>query len=519
MRDCSKVILYNRLGLMNLPSQNRRPGFSLAELVISIGVLVLMMGLAGQVFSITIKSTGQATALTEITQQIRVFEETLREDLRNVEPGQSIMLIEGNPVNAYWSQLGKESDDNDSPKDGYGFLRDPLREKVDANGNAQLESPRADVLMFFTARTATSQVNPAVSSRVQQVVYSHANLGEYSPDPTQEMTITQEFSNANVFGLSNGAVLLPAQQWHLGRRSVLVLPNGLGDIAGAVSWNDLVDSDDGLGIKSLVDGEVDIVSDFRFEDIIIRPFDPKSEWDTKEPWYLPAVFGDTSNSARQEWHKPSSRSLLDSNPPAMMANRMGSYFLPHCASFKVEWSLDPRSPFVNGRLDGTTEVFWIDPGYDSGTPDDPSDDDPLHALRARFEALEDADACSNKKHPQHRFCINLSSLLCEQTSHGDDWPPGNYQKYSLSDRFVGRTCNPIGDGKQLSESDSIWPQLSSDGRKPNVATFTALRPGASGGFVTDDIWPSALRITIDLYDREGRLERPIRHVMVIPVGG
>ena len=31
--------------------------------------------------------------------------------------------------------------------------------------------------------------------------------------------------------------------------------------------------------------------------------------------------------------------------------------------------------------------------------------------------------------------------------------------------------------------------------------------------------PAALRITVDVFDRERRLDRPIRHVMTIPVGG
>jgi hypothetical protein len=143
--------------------------------VISIGILILMMALAGQVFSITIKSTGQATALTEVTQQLRVFEETLREDLRNVQPGQSVMLIQGNPVNAYWTQLGKEADDDGKPDTGYGHLRDLEREKLDSlgtpvilNGNEVLVEPRADILMFFTARKATSFVDPSVSARVHR---------------------------------------------------------------------------------------------------------------------------------------------------------------------------------------------------------------------------------------------------------------------------------------------------------------------------------------------------------------
>ena len=40
---------------------NRRAGFSLAELVVSVGILVLMLSLVGQVFHLTVRSTGKVT--------------------------------------------------------------------------------------------------------------------------------------------------------------------------------------------------------------------------------------------------------------------------------------------------------------------------------------------------------------------------------------------------------------------------------------------------------------------------
>ena len=45
------------------------------------------------------------------------------------------------------------------------------------------------------------------------------------------------------------------------------------------------------------------------------------------------------------------------------------------------------------------------------------------------------------------------------------------------------------------------------------------RPGQEDVHFTDPLFPTALRITVDVYDRAGRLERPVRHVMTIPVGG
>src|SRR5438046_2828059 len=96
-----------------------RAAFSLAELIISIAILLLMLSLAGQVFNLTVHSTGQATALTRVNQDFRVLEQTLREDLRHVQPGQSVMVIQGNPVNAYWTRNGKEVDKHSDPSKGY----------------------------------------------------------------------------------------------------------------------------------------------------------------------------------------------------------------------------------------------------------------------------------------------------------------------------------------------------------------------------------------------------------------
>ena len=477
-----------------------RGGFSLAELVISIGVLILMMGLAGQVFSITIKSTGQATALTEVTQQIRVLEETLREDLRNVHPGQSVMLIQGNPVNAYWTQSGKDADDNGDPSDGYGHLRDLEREKLDFGGkpvfdvnrNPKLDQPRADLLMFFTARKGTSSLNPAISSRVQQVVYGHADLGEYGLDPGGGIGITSALPAQSSVGIAAAPFLVPAQQWHLARRSLMVvpLPGTTPPLAFAAQQN------------LFAQGAEDVLWGVDYNKDVLRPRyngdDPVGP-----PWFLPKVLVPTNQPMSM------TRSQLDTSPPMMVSNRMGAYFLPNCASFKVEWSLDPDSPFVRGRLDGTSEVFWFDHG-DMGDRGRLTykDADPLYSLQKRIDELKSkTDAASKALRRQ------LDSLLCEQTVHADG------SAYSLADRFRGVTCKMVTDPTYQPDPNFEWEQLSSDKRLPNPAAFTALRPHVDSPVeVPDDIWPGALRITVDMFDREGRLDRPIRHVMVIPVG-
>ena len=501
-----------------------RPAFTLAELVVSIGILVLMMSLAGQVFNITVKSTGQGTALTEVMQQLRAFEQTLREDLRGVQPGNSLILIQGNPVNAYWTQNGKDADDDPTadgagPFTGYPHAADPEREKTDGSGNAV--QPRADILMIFTARPGVSFVEAGTSpltSNLQQVVYGHAELGEYVPSGAnnpkyQFEEVPTAFPTDTLAGAeypSDKKVSpVPAAQWHLARRSVLLLPTD-----PPTALTPPVTSLDDL---RLLEGQTDVIGNFRYEDQVLRPqLSPATGLPIGEPWFLPAIFGDVTKPYAQ-WKKPFLRSKLDPSPPALYASRIGDYLLPNCASFKVEWTLSPRSEFVAGRLDGVNEVFWFDPG-DNGDPKDTvKKPDPLRSLGDRVAALKPggSTACAASDTACKNLLKNLDSLL-NQRSYWDASPA-----YSLSDRFRGRVGS-LGDS-------NAWDQLAPDKNRPNLVVFTATRPapppaGAPAGTpasepVLDPMFPGALRITIDVFDKERRLDRPIRHVMVIPIGG
>ena len=532
------MFICNRLRSIRT-QRERRKAFSLAELVISIGILVLMMSLAGQVFNVTIRSTGQAIALTEINQSLRAFEESLREDLRQVQRGRSVMVIQGNPVNAYWTQGDKEADADGDPLTTYNHTSDPHREDI----NGDLVSPRADMLMFYTARRGTSYVDPRVTSNLQQVVYGHAELGEYVPGggaagPYQFVPLTDPFFPTEKFrGLDypspTEVMDIPASRWHLARRSVLYLPtvaprpptmpvgseplnfptqnNGQPIIAPA---DVLVGAAD---VPRLLQGQVDVIGLASYEALVLRLLDP-----TAGPWFLPPILA--APSGEIELANPTfGRSQLDVTPPALLADRLGHYALPNCASFKVEWSLDPRSAFVAGRLDGIREVLWIDPG-DNGVPGVAgSQPDPLRSIADAIERLtaEGQTAPSTTRPSFDRKIANLRSMLYDRSfdgSYDDDDTDrcseleGYRCKYSLGDRFRGPNHSD-------SNQAFAWPTLSPDGVRANLVAFTATRPGPLGSEpVPDAIFPAALRITVDVYDDLGRLERPIRHVMIIPVG-
>ncbi|UCC31847.1 MAG: type II secretion system protein [Phycisphaerales bacterium] len=474
----------------------RRSAFSLAELVVAIGVLLLMFSLAGTVFNHTIQSTGQARALIDVSQTLRAFEQTLRADLERVVPG-SVMLIQANPVNAYWTRQGREADNDGNPDPalgGYPHLSDPARE--DADGN--MVKPRADILMFFTSLKGTSYVYPDVTSNLQQVVYGHAELGEYvwnskggkydfQPGPTA-------FPEEKGYPSSTAVSRLPAEEWHLARRGVLLLPTN----------PDPERPPPNLGDPTILQSERDVIPVSK-ANVVEVGFElhhhAQTPW-SGPPWYLPRAF--YYHDGADPLDDPFSRSLLDATLPPTLAERLGHYFLPDCASFKVEWTLNPHSDFVGGRLEGTREVFWFDPGrFD---PDDLK----KHPL-AELEAARDAAA--------GQLRINLENLLDDRTLH---WDGG---RYSLSDRFLGQRLQE----RRTGDPDRGWPELAlsfapelGSAVRPNLVVFRPdpAKGGGGGAFdVVEDIYPSALRITIDVFDKERRLERPTRHVIVAPVGG
>ena len=494
----------------------RRRAFTLSELVVAIGILLLMLSLAGQVFSLTVKSTGQATALTKVSQLLRALEDTLREDLRHVQPGQSMLLIQGNPVNAYWTKEGKEADIDVNPANGYPHVSHPTLQ----NTMGLPVSPRADILMFFTARRAHSFVYPDVSSGLQQVVYGHATPGEYVPagggnytfkqnQPIGQPQVFPVDSDLDNYPSDDDVSPVPAVEWHLARRGVLLVSTPPPPGANP-PWTNAKEPDPdlpsvrgrdlayGLASRAILNGETDVIGNFNYDEWVLKPgvFLDDVAKAGDDPWDLPTIFNGLKAMLSDRvtgTDVPFMRSLLDPTPPARRAARLGHYLLPRCASFKVEWTLDPRSEFVAGRLDRTTEVYWFDPGAP----------DPLAELRAAIDA---AQAAGN---------IELHAALNDLLNLPTARPDG--ETYSFADRFNGQV---------LQDDPNAWLELAADTR-PNLMVFGAARrnlgPDGTPGnvddkFVPEDIFPRALRITVDVYDDQLRLERPIRHVMILPVG-
>ncbi len=423
----------------------------------SIGVLTIMMLLAGQVFKLSIDSTSQATSLIEINQSFRLLEEALREDLAGIDPERSMMVISANPIDAYWTGFQQEGDIDGDPLNGYPHDPDPEREdlvgpdglpgtgdEIGINGNPAppypLHKPRADVLMFFTTNPATSETYPAASSNLVQVVYGHAEIGEL--DNTGAWT-----TMPIPFPVAGTYFSTPAQNWHLARRKIILVDDNEDalDSTFMAGNDDLRPSpDEGMApmVYPLSDGMVDVIAKdelggnelFFHSQVIGEPTEMIPDFDTLLRW--------------------SRRSRIDLAPPPAVANRLGHYFLNNCASFKVEWGF--THPIA------ADEIIWVDPGNVGGSVIAAFDRLSVPAtnpVRMEFEGLR-------------RFDPN-----------GPTMNPADYSDASTH-MFFAKDFDFLGD------TDA-----------------------------PDPLFPRVLRITVDIFDRPGRLNKPLRHVMVLPVGG
>lgn len=529
---------------MNCTRTRRLRSFSLAEVVVAVGILALMMVLAGEVMTLTVQATGRARALTEVNQALRVFERTLRDDLAGVDRGASVMVIQGNPINAYWTQDQKDGDDNADPGDGYPHALDPQRR--DRDDPERLERPRADVLMFFTTRReVTNYVNyryqggvPAeyqqgVASTVQQIVYGHAELGEYvrntagkdpayvfEPDLAAQPNLTMF---PDPVAAPGDASPLPAAMWHLARRSVLLTELPPPDATPKwAEWQGLPipgQFDD----QAFLQGTTDVMCRIIYEDAVLK----RQATDQKKPCFLPAIFPDPVPLMPHQG--PFARSQLDPTPPPQYADRLGHYFLPHCASFKVEWTLDPDSGFVGGRLDGESRLFWLDPGNDGKDPKNLEDDNPLAPLKTALDK-EFVDNSINSD----RY-VDLNELYGGRLKN-ENIQLGNQRtetSYSLKERFGGQSKDPLliwnscGYGASddhlntaiFAATSEVDEGLCTDGADKCESDADCNTGERCDNVVREDVFPAALRITVDLFDNERRLERPVRHVIVVPVGG
>ncbi len=439
-----------------------------------------MMALAGQIFTLSIESTNQASALIDTSQAIRNLELTLRNDLAGIDPQRSMLIIRTQPVDAYWTRAAQESDTSDNggdenPITGYIFENDP--ERYDPTTELPVQ-PRADMLLFFTSNPARSSLEPKIRSNLAMVVYGHANLGDLSTDPANPWASPPlEFPDRNILGSGVEQFFqidgedapfhrwLPAEEWHLARRAIAIIDApgnfvlNLLDPLLALTVGDLPSSPHEQNVSdTLITGELDFIRN------------PDDQNGVPVPsFYQDSVLNmEATNQQISDWLR---RSQLDPQPPVSLRTRLGHYFLPNCASFKVEWALSDPS------LRGQKEIIWVDPLI------------PVLTGGANIPIVELLEELDNNSQGQ-----GIDILLGKMRSLFG--PPTTER--------VGRQA-VLGQPHVVDNQTHIF--FPRDPANPDAI------PGDP-----DPFFPVAIRITIDLFDSAGTMDRPQRHVMILPIG-
>ena len=545
-----------------------RRAFTLIELVVAVGILGILLVVAGSVFTLTLKSSGQANAVIEVSEELRTLEETLAADLRNVQPGRSIMVIQPNVIHGPWSRdelaLAQDGGTLDAAAHDLSSNRDPEREHLEG-GTLEHDLPCAYQLGFLTDRPATSYRDPEISGHTEFVLYGHAQVGALARDGrwAQDMdapatapypyfdTATYRVSDATLKFIASGGgryeldkdavenhnAIFPvaAQDWHLARRAVIVvdrdLPSGfypaasLNDSAAGLSAAGAPVNDNEPRYQSAGLASEDYIRDGRRDYIVNKSpgFDYETDVADRQDrsddrgWYAyvrnPATDTDPNDvNAVVNWMR---RTQLAADPTADQADRLGAYFLPHCASFKVEWALD-LSDFDFGacrmpEMPGAQSTIWVDPANFAQLIVD---------LQDAIDNPASAPGC-----PGPVFQDKVMQIRNRLVPHDPTYGAGPNWQACLAEHDPSRFVDPGG------PSGTATPEMRSTHifypKKPRPSCFESyIDPNTGEPYnsviappeVPDPLFPKALRITVDVYDPANRLPHPIRHVMVLPVG-
>lgn len=492
MRRCAA----NHAGLL---SPGKR-AFTLVEMLVSLAVLSIALGVVGYVFSATINATRQAAAYSEAHNLTQQLVNQLEEDLRNCDPANSLLVLVGRTQAA-----ARTKDDLDARKFWRVLVGDPAN--VPANfdpeytrpsgkldpATYQYSDPRADILMFFSNRPTMSQAphRETTSTTEQtfndqclqgvrfspiQVVYGHAALDTAKYESGRFVLANNpqhiEENHPGAGTRPESLSKLPLTAWHLSRRATILVdyppgqsPPSPRDIQfSRNAYENIVscmpyEEDDGEkmpGDAARLDWRRLLAQFGPNTDHQPNPlqswFSPYeflgSSWDNRLREYIWTLMY-KSGTAPPELHQHHVASVVE-NPPPDLASNMGVHLLPGCAWFQVEFLMpeDPRN-----------SLYYHDP--------EPSD----------------------------------SSKYSKRW----DMPRWTEVEAGRTYVFIPDTAENRNHVAQLFASSATGAP---DGRLRDFARVDPTRPDTVDNRVIR-MWPYAIRITVRVFDRQGRLEQPI----------
>jgi len=500
-------------------------GFTLVEMLVSLAVVSLALTVIGVVFSVTTRTTRQAAAYSEANNRVRQFVEQIEEDLRYCEPSQSLLVLVGRTQAAALTPQKLASgeyyrvlvgDPNELKLGNYDPRFNPNLDPRGPNGRSEYSNPRADILMFFSNRPAVSYApHPAAMSPLSfayacargarfspiQVVYGHAALdepvfnaasGRYEwPETGRERHIEQTVDGRNV---ESSLSILPAVQWHLSRRQVIIQSFGTVPVPdhehddqfsraateGLARCEPYLDGGFMPGDAAYLNLPF-LLSMFGPDYFDVTP--PPHGNDTDAPFHSPYEFPPFDNPTLgrwQAWNVHSINTLLYAtfqqfpriprfhhvatvieNPPVELQANMGVHLLSGCAWFQVEFLMpeDPRN-----SLEYT------------GDPNNPNNPD----VSKRYDVPRWTQVNADPKQGSTTYVFV---------------PDTQENREAISSQVNPATGRPPG-GTRLAD-DFAWLVPPDAGGQNNVSNRIVR------------MWPYAIRVTVRVFDPNGRLEQPL----------
>lgn len=276
----------------------RRGGFTLAELMVSVGVLALMLVMVGMIFSTATEASGKATATQDIFANIRVLERQLRKDLKGVKDDATM---------AIWHQL------------------------VDVDPDPTVQDyVRADRLVFFATGNfnTINQVDGTgelISSSTARIFYGQAD--DFDSVAPQYRTLTRRAK----LQVAQGALTQPPDTYE--------------------ADSDRVDST----APALWDGNDDLYDNWEYEFKTLHDWENTQLYPVGE-YFTPTVVTShadyyevgmlTDNASPVSWIRRPRITVAD-DPADSQGLHM--YFLPGCAEFKVQRWIE-TNPYDGSKL-------------------------------------------------------------------------------------------------------------------------------------------------------------------------
>lgn len=467
-----------------------RRAFTLIEMLVSLGVLAIALGVVGIVFGVTTRTVNQAAALSELQATLRQCMLQIEEDLKFIDPSESVLVLVGRTRSAaltdadlaggrYYRVL--TGDPNDVPA-GYKPETSPNLDSPGANGYSDYSDPRADIMAFFTKRPAATRAPGPTASPTDPyatgarfspsfVVYGHAAEGRAERtvngnEATYQWTDAARHIDQEKNRTGGGVIsVLPASEWHVARRSTIVVDPAVEFPNNPRRVDRLQDMDRLLrcepeanlpGDKSLLSYRW-LQGEFSKPGYVLASPYPGSQGMTAPAMPVAAITLAENLLYENAGGKANHHvATILADPPAELVSNLGLHMLPGCAWFQVEF-LMPE--------DARNCLDYV--------PNDPADSQRTDVPRW----VEIEDGATYLFVPDTTY----NRALIAQQIDANGVPVGRLKDFSLLD------VTPLPAGSPV--QDTV------DNRRIRL-------------------WPYAIRITVRVFDPRGRLEGPVERSVV-----